>query len=111
MELSAVSGYKRCLARGYKLEESHREYSYLDAPEFICGVEVRPLTLQMYLQLCAARSPFLVGGRAPFIQDVGVFLFRLSPAYDLAFAAKREAYRKAATDGHRFSRTKSFFIR
>jgi hypothetical protein len=104
MILSEVPGYDRCLQRGYRLEESFREFSYLDAPEFICGVEVRPLTLQMYLQLCDARSPFLVGGRAPFIQDVGVFLFRLSPAYDAAHAAKAEArtkVSKAATLSYR----------
>jgi hypothetical protein len=92
-----VPGYTRALERAYRLEESYREFTYLDAPEFICGVEVRPLTLQMYLQLCAARSPFLVGGRYPFIQDVAVFLFRLSPAYDQAGAAKAEARTKVST--------------
>jgi hypothetical protein len=97
MEHSAVPGYTRCLQRGYRIEESFREFTYLGAPEFICGVEVRPLTLQMYLQLCAARSPFLVGGRRPFIQDVAVFLFRLSPAYDQAFAAKSAARAEIAT--------------
>jgi hypothetical protein len=113
MLLSAVPGYDRARARGFKLEESFREYSYLGAPEFIRGVEVRPLTLQMYLQLCAARSPFLVGGRAPFIQDVAVFLFRLSPAYDQAFAAKREAYNRGE-NSHGWTRIftgNRFFIR
>lgn len=97
MELNKVPGYRRALARGFRIEESYREYSYLGAPEFICGVEVGPLTLQAYLQLCAARSPFLVGGRYPFIQDVAVFLFRLSPAYDAAFAAKAAARAEIAT--------------
>jgi hypothetical protein len=97
MEFSAVPGYTRALQRGYRLEDSFREFSYLDAPEFICGVEVGPLTLQAYLQLCAARSPFLVGGRHPFIQDVAVFLFRLSPAFAQAHAAKEEARTKVAT--------------
>jgi hypothetical protein len=108
MEHSAVPGYDRCRARGFRLEESFREFSYLGAPEFICGVEVGPLTLQAYLQLCAARSPFLVGGRHPFIQDVAVFLFRLSPAYDAAHAAKAEARTKVtkATTSSARSRAK-----
>lgn len=88
MELDKVPGYTRARERGFKIEESFREYSYLDAPEFISGIELRALTLQMYLQLSAARSPFFVGGPV-HIQDVAVFLFRLSPAYDEAFAAKK----------------------
>jgi hypothetical protein len=96
VEHSKIPGYRKALDRGYRLEESYRDYSYLDAPEFICGIELRPLSLQMFWQLSAARSPFLVGGRHPFFQDVGVFLFRLSPAYDAAFAAKAQARAKVA---------------
>lgn len=96
MELSKVHGYDRALHRGYQLEESYREYSYLDLSSSICGVAIGPLTFQIFLQLCRAGSPFLVGG-APFIHDVAFFLFRLSPAYEEARSAKAEARTKVAT--------------
>ncbi|MEN3369940.1 MAG: hypothetical protein V7609_2083 [Verrucomicrobiota bacterium] len=91
MELHKVPGYTRTRERAFKVEESYREYSYLDLSDKICGIAVGPLTFQVYLQLCRIESPFLCGGRPPFIHDVAFFLFRLSPAYDQAREAKRAA--------------------
>jgi hypothetical protein len=45
------------------------------------SLEVRPLSLRMFLQLCAVRSPFLVGG-AIRPEHVAQVLWRLSPQYD-----------------------------
>jgi hypothetical protein len=87
--LEEIPGYRRALTRAHRLEESWREFSYLGLSESIAGIPVGPLTWQIYRQLCKAKSPFLVGGR-PFIHDVALFLFRLSPAYDAAVAAKRK---------------------
>ena len=71
-------------------EESRlRDDSFLDAPEFVCGVEVEPLTLERFILLNAIRSPFLVGGRVPGATDIGLFLWVMSPQYRRAIAAQR----------------------
>jgi hypothetical protein len=88
--LENVPGYRRALQRGYCLEESWREQTYLGLTEKICGIPIGPLTFQAYRQLSYVGSPFLCGQPA-FIDDVALFLFRLSPAYDRARAAKERA--------------------
>ena len=89
--LDNVPGYRRALQRGYAIEERWREQSYLDLSENICGIPVRPLTWQAYRQLCRIDSPFVCGGRRPEIHDVAFFLFRISPAFERARAAKEKA--------------------
>jgi hypothetical protein len=92
MELANVPGYRRALQRAYRVEESFREQSYLGIAEKLCGIPVGPLTFQAYLQLDRIGSPFVCGGM-PLPHDVAFFLFRLSPAYERARAAKLAAER------------------
>jgi hypothetical protein len=102
MILSEVPGYSRALERGKRLQQREREFGFLGATDRICGVEVRLLTFRMFNELLHARSPFIRGG-LPTVADVGVFLWRLSPAYDAAFAARRSA-REAAATYHQLNR-------
>ncbi len=80
-------GFSRHSAnRADRLEDYWRNFAFLGLNEelrFFGGhkVEVRLLTLRMFIQLCAVRSPFLVGGRVG-PEHVAQILWRLSPAYD-----------------------------
>jgi hypothetical protein len=88
--LDNVPGYRRTLARAYEVEDSYRERSYLGLSEKICGIPIGPLTLQAFLQFSRIGSPFICGWRRPAINDVAYFLFRLSPAFERARAAKQK---------------------
>jgi hypothetical protein len=74
------------IARAERLEDYWRDYAFLGLTEElrIAGqkhpVRVRQLTLRMFIQLCAVRSPFLVGGRVG-PEHVAQILWRLSPEY------------------------------
>ncbi len=73
-------------ARADRLEDYWRNFAFLGLNEeltFAGGhkIEVRLLTLRMFVQLCAVRSPFFTGGRiGP--EHIAQILWRLSPAYD-----------------------------
>jgi len=79
---SQIPGYNRAYNRGARLEESWRELPFLGdrVTEKIRSLEVRLITLRMFLQLCRARSRFLCGGTIR-PQDVTLFLWRISPSY------------------------------
>lgn len=77
---SKIAGYNRAAARAARLEEGWREFPFLGGHERICGLQINLLTLRMFLQLCHARSPYLVGGR-PGPQHALQFVWRLSPNY------------------------------
>src|SRR5437762_5593614 len=73
------------MARADRLEDHWRDFTFLGLTEtlHIAGgfsIEVQQLTLRMFLQLCAVRSPFLVGGRVG-PEHVMQILWRLSPNY------------------------------
>src|SRR5205823_545657 len=51
------------------------------APPTGYRIKVRQLSLQMFIELCAVRSPFLVGGTVR-PEHVAQILWRLSPEYD-----------------------------
>jgi hypothetical protein len=80
------------IARADRLEDYWRDYAFLGLTETlrIAGanrpqgggykIELRQLTLRMFIQLCAVRSPFLVGGRVG-PEHVAQILWRLSPEY------------------------------
>src|SRR5216117_1625394 len=77
---------KRWIARAERLEDYWRDFAFLGLTDEVRvtgrrTVEVRQLTLRMFNQLCAVRSPFLVGGRAG-PQHMAQILWRLSPRYD-----------------------------
>ncbi len=87
----------RWISRAERLEDYWRDFAFLGLNDEIrtAGrhtVEVRQLTLRMFVQLCAVRSPFLVGGHVG-PEHVAQILWRLSPAYD-ARATDPEARKK-----------------
>ncbi len=84
--------YDRAIARSDRLHDYWRDFAFLGLNEEIrvAGdpetreartVPVRQLTLQMFIELCAVRSPFLVGGSIR-PEHVAQILWRLSPEYD-----------------------------
>lgn len=87
MYLTEIPGYKRACERAERIESYRRDFAFLGITEtlrFFGGrsIEVRQLTLRMYIQLCAVRSPFMVGGMiGP--EHVAQILWRISPEYDL----------------------------
>lgn len=91
--------YDRAIARSDRLHDYWRDFAFLGLDDEIrvAGdpetraartIQLRQLTLQMFVELCAVRSPFLVGGSIR-PEHVGQILWRLSPDY----AANREARR------------------
>jgi hypothetical protein len=87
MYLSQIPGYSRAAQRGDRLDDYWRDFAFLGLNEELRipggrTIEVRQLTLRMFVQLCAVRSPFLVGGGVG-PQHVAQILWRLSPKYDL----------------------------
>ncbi len=80
MQLSQIPGYERAERRGRRLEDARREWAFLGTCEKLCGVRVCLLTLRMFAELIAIRSPFLCGGDIGG-EDVVLFLWRLSPRF------------------------------
>lgn len=79
---------ERWLARADRLEDHWRHFAFLGLTDtlHITGgheIEVRLLTLRMFVQLCAVRSPFLIGRRNVEAEDIAILLWRLSPRYDM----------------------------
>jgi hypothetical protein len=56
--LQKIPGLKQAIDR----ERDIRDQSFLDIPESLCGVEVKPLTLRKLVALGQVGSPFVVGG-------------------------------------------------
>lgn len=78
--LDQIPGYREAIEN----ETRAREEAFIDSPEFICGIEVLPLTLQRYALLNGIGSPFLCAVREPDATDMALFLWVLSPQYDRA---------------------------
>jgi hypothetical protein len=77
------------LREACETEARLRDDAFLGAPEFICGIEVEPLTLDRFILLNAFGSPFICGGRPVRADDVALFLWVLSPQYSRAMAVQR----------------------
>jgi hypothetical protein len=77
--LQAIPGLREAVEK----ETAAREEAFLDAPEFICGVEVMPLTMEHMARLSAAQSPFICGG-VPLADDCALFLWCISRDYERA---------------------------
>lgn len=110
--------YDRAAKRLERLEDYWRDLAFLGLTEELrfAGrrkVEVRQLTLRMFVQLCAVRSPFLVGGKVG-PEHVAQILWRLSPIYDtrLANPEARKAFVESVADlgYHSAVRTISRFV-
>ena len=77
---------EKSAVRAEALEDYWRDFAFLGINEELrfpggLALEVRQLTLRMYVQLCAVRSPFFKGGRVG-PEHVAQVLWRLSPKYD-----------------------------
>ena len=72
-------------------EADTRSRAFLDATQILCGVEVLPLTLYRLGLLLAARNPFFCGG-SPTEGSVAVFLWLVSPRFQVADEAARVAF-------------------
>jgi hypothetical protein len=77
---------ERWLSRADRLEDYWRDFAFLGLTETLhlgrgIEAEVQLLSLRMFVQLCAVKSPFLVGGEIN-PGDVAILLWRLTPAYD-----------------------------
>lgn len=100
MRTSEIPGYVRAVQRADRIEDYWRDFAFLGLNEklrLVGGrtVEVKLLTLRMFVQLWAVRSPFLVGGPIR-PEHVGQFLWRLSPEYCTDGEARRRYITKIA---------------
>lgn len=71
-----IPGYRDALDR----ESAIRDAAFIDLPESICGVQVKPLTIRLFITLDGIGSPF-VRGAAVEAADVARFLWAVSPLY------------------------------
>lgn len=72
-----IPGFAESVAR----ENFQRDLAFNpDAPEFVAGVAVRPLTLRHLQIIRAVNSPFFYG-RPPAPEDCAVFLWIVSPRF------------------------------
>ena len=71
-----IPGYKEAVER----ENDVRDNAFLGLNESVAGVEVKPLTPNMFLLLDGISSPFVCGG-TPLPEDVAVALWIVSPRY------------------------------
>jgi hypothetical protein len=85
VKLADIPGFSRNLARVDRLENYWRDFAFLGINEEIRVAKVRfpvqLLTLRMFVQLVAVRSPFMIGGMVR-PEHVLQMLWRLSPEYD-----------------------------
>lgn len=86
MPIVVIPGYSEQLSREHTL----REEAFINSPEFVCGVEVVPLTLSKFALLGAIRSPFITAARDALAsaEDVALFLWALSPEYGRALRVR-----------------------
>jgi hypothetical protein len=81
-ELSQIPELAKNLARVKRVEDRWREFAFLPETDRINGVEVRQLTLGHLMELERVKSPFLTRGIGTQPEDVGLFLWIVSPHYD-----------------------------
>jgi hypothetical protein len=83
------------MARADRLETYWRDFAFLGINEELrlgkTRVEVCLLTLRMFVQLMAVRSPFVVGGRVR-PEHLVQLLWRMSPKYQANDKAARAAF-------------------
>lgn len=68
------------LREAVEKEQFIRDTAFLDIPEQICGIDVKPLTLRHVLALSLVGSPFMVGGN-PSPVDCAQFLWCVSTSW------------------------------
>lgn len=82
-----IPGYEASVRK----EQLVRAVSFLDAPENICGVSVKPLTLSHVALLEAAQSPYIVGGPVT-AEDTLLFLWVVSTQFVAGDIGARDAF-------------------
>ena len=84
--IDTIPGYREAVER----EQSERDLAFVEAvPQFICGVEVEPLTVQRHILLESCRNPLVCGGKSiPHPLDVALFLWTVSPQYTAALRVR-----------------------
>jgi len=73
--------------------DTYQLESWLDMPHFICGIEIKQMTIQHYYMLSGIDSPFLTGENY-YPGDIGIFLWLLSPEYKICQKAKKAFAKK-----------------
>ncbi|MEY2511995.1 MAG: hypothetical protein QOE26_2758 [Verrucomicrobiota bacterium] len=73
--------YRWQIARGNEVDESFRERAFLPITDQINGVTVLQFTLRHLTILSHLQSPFIYGGVRQ-MEDIGQFLWVVSPQYD-----------------------------
>lgn len=81
--LDTIPGYREAIVA----ERDRRDSAFLDLPQFICGVEVLPFTLDRLLFLKAAGDPFVTGA-VPSPIDACLFLWSVSREYRAALRGR-----------------------
>lgn len=81
MKTTRARLYRWQIARGNEVDESFRERAFLPITDQINGVTVLQFTLRHLTILSHLQSPFIYGGVRK-IEDVGQFLWVVSPQYD-----------------------------
>jgi hypothetical protein len=61
-------------------DEQLEAFTGIEAP--ICGIEVRPFTPRMFLELDGVENDLLREVEAPRVEHLGMFLWRISQAFD-----------------------------
>lgn len=85
-----IDKYNAAIAK----ERDARDFAFLGVDTEICGVAARLMTLRMFIQLCYAKSPFLVGGPVG-PEHVAQILWRLSPQYKTTRRGARARFIKS----------------
>src|SRR5690349_17989316 len=78
--LDQIPGYREAVEK----EREIREMAFLDFPELICGIEVKPLSTWHLALLDTIHSPFLTGETEIVLADCAMFCWMVSPGYQLA---------------------------
>lgn len=81
----------RAIARAKRIEDAIRERAFLPIGETINGVDVLQFSLRHCTICFKIRSPFFYG-TIPQVEDVGMFLWIVSPHYDPDDLEKRRIF-------------------
>ncbi len=95
MELAKIPGYNEAIADAAAEEMRLRDRAFLDLPEQICGIQVRPLTPRLCGILFSIKNPLLCGGKWNPVSEseqILMFLWVVSPRFSRSDDAARIAF-------------------
>lgn len=82
-----IPGYREAVQK----ERAVRSVSFIEAPEVICGLKVRPLNMRHIALLEALGNPFMMGG-APTAEDIAAFMWIVSVQFKPFDIEARDAF-------------------